>query len=110
MYLLAPFILQNVYKNNLRVDSELSGCAPFLGPKQLICLEQNFFGINHCCYFHPPMAPFIGQNFFKNLTMDPELWRSTIFGPKVVPLPQIIFFQKPVLFMPIYMPKIKVRY
>ena len=92
MYLSAPFIRQYVHKKNLRVDSELWGCASFLGPKQPICPEQNFFDINHCYYFHLPMALFIVQN----LTMDPELWRCTIFGPKVVHLPQINFFRKPV--------------
>ena len=54
-------------QNWFRVDSELWGCAPFLGPKQPICLEPNFFGINHSYYFHLPMALFIVQNFKKIL-------------------------------------------
>ena len=34
--------------------------------------------------------------FKRNLTIDPELWRYTIFGPKVVHLAQKKFFRKPV--------------
>ena len=34
------------------------------------------------------MALFIEQNFKKILTTDPELWGCTIFGPKMVQLPQ----------------------
>ena len=37
-------------------------------------------------------GPFQSAKFKKNLTMDPELWRCTIFRPKVVCLPQMIFF------------------
>ena len=38
------------------------------------------------------LALFIGQNFKKILTADQELWGCTIFGPKMVHLPQTIFF------------------
>ena len=97
MYLSAPFNLQNFYKKNLRVDSELWGCAPFLGPKQPICPEQNFFGYKPLLLLSSTYGPFHCAKFKRNLTMDPELWRCTIFGPKVVHLPQIIFFlRKPV--------------
>ena len=98
MYLSAPFILQNFYKKNLRVDSELWGCVPFLGPKQPICPEQNFFGYKPLLLLSSTYGPFHCAKFKRNLTMDPELWRCTIFGPKVVHLPLIIFFffRKPV--------------
>ena len=96
MYLSAPFNLQNFYKRNLRVDSEL-WCAPFLGPKQPICPEQTFFGYKPLSLLSPTYDSFHCAKSKANLTMDPELWRCTIFEPKVVHLPQIIFFfRKPV--------------
>ena len=97
MYLSAPFNLQNFYKKNLRVDSELWGCAPFLGPKQPICPEQIFLGHKPLLLLSSTYCPFQCEKFKRNLTMDPELWRCTIFGPKVVHWPLIIFFlRKPV--------------
>ena len=92
MYLSAPFNLQNFYKKHLRVDSELWRCAPFLRPKQPICPEQNFIGHKPLLLLSSNYGPFHCAKFKINLTMDPELWRCTIFGPKVVHLPQIIFF------------------
>ena len=65
--------------------------VPFLGPKWPICPEQNFFGTNHYYYFHLPIGPFHCAKFKKILTTDPELWRCTIFGPKVVHFPQTNF-------------------
>ena len=91
MYLSAPFNLQKFYKKNLRVDSEL-WCAPFLGKKELICLEQIFCRYKPLFLLSSTNGPFHCAKFKINLTMDPELWRCTIFGPKVVHLPQIIFF------------------
>ena len=38
------------------------------------------------------LALFIVQNFKKILTVNPELWGCTIFGPKMVHLPQTKFF------------------
>ena len=38
------------------------------------------------------LALFNVQNFKKFLTADPELWQCTIFVPKMVHLPQTIFF------------------
>ena len=40
------------------------------------------------------LALFIVQNLKKILTADPELWRHTIFGPKIVYLPQTKLFWK----------------
>ena len=62
------------------------------------------------------LAPFIVQNFKKILPADPELWGCTIFGPKMAHFPKWEFFQKTcswalfLSFMPICMPKIKVRH
>ena len=39
------------------------------------------------------LALLIGQNFKKILTADPELWKCTIFGPKMVHLPKIFFWK-----------------
>ena len=89
MYLSAPFILQNFYQKNLRVDSELWGCAPFLGRKQPICPEQNIFWCKTLLLLSSTYGPFHCAKFKRNLTMDPELWRCIIFGPKVVHLPEI---------------------
>ena len=41
MYLLAPFILENL-KKILRADKSYED-APFLSPKWCICPKQNFF-------------------------------------------------------------------
>ena len=57
-------------------------------------LLNNFFGTNHYYYFHLPIGPFHCAKFKKILTADPELWGCTIFGPKMVHLPQTIFFGK----------------
>ena len=62
--------------------------VPFSGPKWPICPEQIFFGTNHYYYFHLPIGPFHCPKFKKDLTVDPQLWRCTIFGPKTVNLPQ----------------------
>ena len=57
------------------------------------------------------LAPFIVQNVKKILTVDPELCRCTIFGPKMKHFPKLAFSQKTcldalfLLFMPINMPK-----
>ena len=96
MYLSAPFNLQNFYKKNLRVDSELWGCVPFLGPKQPICPEQFCFWYKPLLLLSSTYGLFHRVKLKRNLTMDPELWRYTIFGPKVAHLPQKIFFRKPV--------------
>ena len=92
MYLSGPFILQNFYKKNLRVDSEWWESALFLGPKHPICLEQNIFWYKPLLLLSSTYSPFHCAKFKRHLTMDPELWRCTIFGAKVVHLPQIKLF------------------
>ena len=47
---------------------------------------------NHYYYFHLPTGPFYCAKFKKILTVGPELWGCTIFGPKIVHLPQFFFF------------------
>ena len=74
-----------------------------------------FFLENYWYHSHLPISPFILQNFKNILPADPELW-CTIFGPKMAHFPKWKFFQRTyywalfLSFMPIYMPKIKVRY
>ena len=91
MYLLVPFILQNLAPFILIQSYE---SVPFWGSKW-----------PNCYYFHLPigpfhfffflkggggvfiiiiyqLAPFIVQNFLKITTADPELWGCAIFGPK----------------------------
>ena len=96
MYLSTPFILQNFYKQNLRFDSELWGYAPFFETKTDHLFWTIFFGYKLLLLLSSTYAPFHCAKFKRNLTMDPESWLCTIFGPKVVHLPQIIFFRKPV--------------
>ena len=50
-----------------------------------------FFGTKHYYYFHPPIGPFHCAKFKKILTLDPKLWVCTIFGPKMLDLPQFFF-------------------
>ena len=79
------------FKRNLRVDSELWGCAPFLGPKQSICPKQKSFWYKPLLLLSSTYGPSHCAKFKRNLTMDPKLWRCTIFGPRLVHLPQIKF-------------------
>ena len=53
-----------------------------------ICSEQNFLVQTIIISFIYLMALFIGQNFKKILTADPEVWECAILGPKMVHLPQ----------------------
>ena len=77
--------------------------VPFSGPKWPISHEQNVFGTNHYYYFHLPTGPFHCAKFKKILTADPELWGCTIFGPKMVHLPQTNFFWKIINIILIYL-------
>ena len=80
--LLAPFIIQN-FKKTLTANSELWAIfwvqngpfAPnkyFLGEKLLILFSSTYWPISLC-------------KIFKILTIDPEFWGCTIFGPKMGP-------------------------
>ena len=89
MYLLAPFILQMLnFKKILQADYE---AVPFSGPTWPFCPEQSFSGTNHYYYFHLPIGTFHRAKFLKILRTGPELWGCTIFGPKMVHLPQTNF-------------------
>ena len=101
MYLLAPFIMQNL-KKILGADPKLWGCAIF-GPKIAHLSWTKFFGTNHYYYFHLPIGPFHCAKFKKILASDPELWRCVIFGPKMSHLPQMIFFWKIIKIIFIYL-------
>ena len=96
MYLLAPFILQNL-KRTLRVDPELSGCAIF-GHKMAHLSWKIFLIQTIIITFINLLALFIVQNLQKILTVHPKLWGCPIFGPKMVHLPQTFFFGKLALF------------
>ena len=72
----------------------------FRAKNTLIRPEQNFLVETIIITFIYLPTLFIGQNFKKILTMDPELWGYTIFGPKMVHLPQTkTFLEK--LFIPL---------
>ena len=62
-----------------------------------------FFGENHCYYFHLSVGPFHCAKFKKKIATDPELWRCTIFEPKVVHLPPKKNFSKIITIIPIYL-------
>ena len=47
---------------------------------------------NHYYYFYLPIGLFHCAKFKKILNSDPELWRCTNFGPKMVHLPQTKIF------------------
>ena len=101
MYLLDPFILQNFKKFLEPIQSYED--VPFSGPKWLTCPEQLFFFCtNHYYYFHLFIHPFHCAKFKKILTADPELWGCTIFGPKMVYLPQF-FLEKNINIIFIYL-------
>ena len=102
------------FKKILTSDAELWGCAIF-GPKMVHLPPKIFFWkiINTILIYL--LVPFIVQNFRKSLPGDPELWGCTIFRPKMTHFPKWDFFQKTcwalfLSFIPIYMPKIKVKY
>ena len=97
MYLLAPFILQNL-KKILGADQELWECAIF-GPKMahLSWTIFFFFGTNHYYYFHLTVGPFHCAKFKKILTADPELWGCAIFGPKMAHFLKQEFFSENLL-------------
>ena len=113
IYLLALFIVQKFKNFLLQIQSYED--ASFLGPKCSIC--PNFFlgGAIIDIILIYLLATFLVQNFKKILPTDPGLWGCTIFVPKMTHFSKEILFQKTcwwalfLSFMPIYMPKIKVR-
>ena len=101
IYLLTLFIVQNL--KNYYSQSRIMRMCHFRAQKWPICHEQNFFGTNHYYYFHLPIGPFHCAKLKKVLTMYLELCRCAIFGPKMVHLPQTIFFWKIINIILIYL-------
>ena len=66
-------------------------------------MNKFFLGTNHYYYFHLPIGPFHCAKFLKILIADPELWGCTIFGLKMVHLPQKKFFWKIINIVLIYL-------
>ena len=64
MYLLAPFIPQNV-KKILRANPEFGGCAIFETKMAHLPLTK-MFGTNHYYYFHLHIDPFHWEKSLKN--------------------------------------------
>ena len=62
MSLLAPFILQNFYEKILGLIQSYEDVRHFWDQSSPFVLNKIFLGINHCYYFHLPMALFIVQN------------------------------------------------
>ena len=71
IYLLALFIVQNLKKFLLQIQSYED--VPFLDPKWSICPKQIFLWKVIEIILIYLLAPFIGQNFKKILPADPEL-------------------------------------
>ena len=95
MYLLAPFILQNFYKKNLRFT--VMRMFAIFGTKTVHLPWTKIFWYKPLLLLSSNYGPFHCAKSKRNLTMDAELWQCTIFGPKVVHLPQINFFPENVL-------------
>ena len=91
MYLLPPFILQNLQKEFLELIQSYQD-VPFSGQKWPICPEQFFFVETIIITFIYLLALFIVQNLQNILTADPKI--CTFFGPKMVQLPRKNFFGK----------------
>ena len=92
MYLLAPFILQNL-KKILRADPELGGCAIF-GTKMVHLSWTIFFRYKPLSLLSSTYWPF---SLFKIKK------KCVIFGPKMVHLPQTFFFWKIINIILIYL-------
>ena len=80
MYLLAPFILQNL-KKTLRANPELWGCAIF-GAKMAHLSWTKFFGANHYYYFHLPIGPFHCAKLKRFLQRVQSYEDAPSLGPK----------------------------
>ena len=97
MYLLAPFILQNLKKNSMSRSIVMRMCN-FRTQNGSFALNKFFLVQTIIIIFIYLLALFIVQNLKKILTADPELWGCTIFGPKMVHFPKWEFFLKTFFF------------
>ena len=86
MNLLAPFILQN-FKRILRANPELWGCA-FFGPKIPQFVLKIFFRYKPLLLLSSTYWPFLLGKILKKFLERIQ----SIFGLKMVHLPQTIFF------------------
>ena len=66
--------------------------VPFLGPQLAHLSCTKFFWYKPLLLLSSTYWPFLWCKILKILTADPELWGCTIFEPKMVHLPQTIFF------------------
>ena len=92
MYLLAPFILQN-FKKNSYAQSKVVRMCHLQVQNDPICHEQNFFGTNHCYYFHLHIRPFHCAKF-KKFLLQIQSYDAPFLGPKWSICPKQIFFGK----------------
>ena len=111
-----PFSLCKIQENFLQRIQNYED-VPFWGPKWSICLKQNFFGKKIKYHFYLPIDPFQMHKIFKKFLQRIQSYEDVPFwGPKWPNCANENFFQKICLwalffsFMPIYIPKIKVRY
>ena len=118
IYLLSFFIVQNLKKFLLRIQNYDD--APFLGSKWSIWPPTTkikiFFLENYYYHSHLPISLFHCAKLKTNSFSRSRVMRMCNFGPKMAHFPKWEFFQKTglwalfPLFVPIYMPKIKVRH
>ena len=92
MYLLAPFILQNL-KRILTADPELSGCAIF-GHKMAHLSRKFFFDTNQYYYFYLLIGPFHCAKFTKNSYCQSKVVRMPHFWTQNGPFAPKKFFGK----------------
>ena len=96
IYLLALFIVQNLKKFLLQIQSYED--APFWGPKWSICSKQIFFFltiINIILIYL--LAPFIEKNFFLNSSNRSRVMRMHNFWIQNGPFPQMRIFSENLL-------------
>ena len=77
--------------------------VPFSGPKEPICPEQNFIGINHYYYCHLPIGPFHCAKFKKFLQRIQNYEDAPFLGPKWSICSKQIFFCKIINIILIYL-------
>ena len=83
-----PFSLCKIYKKFLQ---PIQSCedAPFLDPKWSICPRKLL--ISFSSNYYPLSLCKISK---KILPAGPALWGCAVFGPKIIHLPKLQFFQK----------------
>ena len=96
MYLLAPFILQNLYKKIIELIQCYENVCHFWDQNSPFVLNNIFWGINHCYYFHLPMDLFIVQNLKEVLQWIQNYNDAPFLGPKWSIYLKYFFFRKPV--------------